>query len=261
MPDAALGAGVRLAVGRQPPRQRGGQQRQRAPTAVSAIGTEVIGPSAASEAGRSWMPTPKMPRTIRAIAAVSPNRGGLPPQAAGRRGGVHGPGRLPGKRAAGQLAGDASCHPPARRSLSSPAATAGVPACYRGEDTPGARATAAPSSAIRSSPIGVPVPQLHTIASASSRRRPAEAGTRRRRRRDRGILPDRPGRASHRHLRPAAAARRAAHRPRDRHRRRRRDPLHAPDLPQGATPPFCHLRKDHLSALLAREVPVPGRDW
>ena len=75
-------------------------------------------------------------------------------------------------------------------------------------------------------------------AAPAGRRGPAEAGTRRRRRRDRGILPDRPGRAGHRHLRAAAAAGRAAHRPRGRHRRPGRDPLRAPDLPRRAAPPF-----------------------
>jgi len=43
-------------------------------------------------------------------------------------------------------------------------------ACHRGEATPGDRTTAAPSSAMRRSPIGVPEPRLHTIASATSRR-------------------------------------------------------------------------------------------
>ena len=75
-------------------------------------------------------------------------------------------------------------------------------------------------------------------AAPAGGRRPAAAGTQRRRRRDRGLLPDRPGRAGHRHLRPAAAAGRAAHRPGDRHRRRGRDPLRAANLPRRAAPPF-----------------------
>ena len=44
--------------------------------------------------------------------------------------------------------------------------------------------------------------------------------------------------AGHRHLRATQAAGRAAHRPGDRHRRRGRDPLRAPDLPRRAAPPF-----------------------
>ena len=78
--------------------------------------------------------------------------------------------------------------------------------------------------------------QLDAVAEPAAR-------THRCRRRDRGILPDHPGRAGHRHLHPTTAAGRAAHRPRSRHRQRRRDPLRAANHTRRTAPALLPLAK------------------
>src|SRR6266542_72602 len=117
---------------------------------------------------------------------------------------------------------------------------------------PGHRAAGAPAAAavgrlpgrgrrpgrVRAQARGAGAPPGHPgrPAAPAGRDRAAAAGAWRCRRRDRAFLPDRPGRAGHGHVHPAAAAGGAAHRPGGRDRRRGRDPLRAAHRTRGPAP-------------------------
>src|SRR5215218_137452 len=87
----------------------------------------------------------------------------------------------------------------------------------------------------------------------------AAPGAARRRRWDPGVLPDRPGRAGHRQLRPTADAGRAAHRPRGRDRRQGRDPLRAANLTRRPAPTLLSVaeRPSQPASAACRGGPVP----
>ena len=125
----------------------------------------------------------------------------------------HHPRTGPGRRrrlAAPGTPGQAGDHPPGPRPGRPPAATA-AGRLPRRDHHPGRAPAQTPG----------PGPQAcHPDRPAAAARCHRRAATRTpgHRRRDRALLPDRPGRPRRRHLRPAAAARRTAHRPRHRHR-------------------------------------------